>query len=104
MWRVPAKTAVHQRCPRCLVINQNESAWQRARELINTRVREVLAIKKERGRSLCGAQEPDRATSLAPANEGLYWSSSSLAARVQNTKPLVRFLSQPTTPVLPVTA
>jgi len=54
---------------RSLVIHQNEPARQRARELANTPefAKAQRQRKKESGSTICGAQEPNRTASLAPA-------------------------------------
>jgi len=89
---------------RCLVIHRHEPARQRARELANTpefanaqRQRKKVEVLFAELKNQIGLRRL-RLRRLKFVREQFF-----LAAVAQNIKRLVRFLSQPTTPVLPVT-
>jgi hypothetical protein len=90
---------------RSLIIHQNEPARQRARELVNTP--EFVKAQRERKKVEALFAELKnqiglrrlRLRRLRFVREQFF-----LAAAAQNIKRLVRFLTQPTTPVLPANA
>jgi DDE family transposase len=89
---------------RSLIIHQHEPARQRARELVNTpefahaqRQRKKVEALFAELKNLIGLRRL-RLRRLKFVREQFF-----LAAAAQNIKRLVRFLSQPTRPVLPAT-
>jgi IS4 transposase len=89
---------------RGLIIHQNEPARQRARELVNTPEFAQAQRQRKKVEALFAELKNQiglrrlRLRRLRFAREQFF-----LAAVAQNIKRLVRFLSQPTTPVLPAT-
>ena len=89
---------------RGLIIHQNEPARQRARELVNTPEFAQAQRQRKKVEALFAELKNQiglrrlRLRRLRFVREQFY-----LAAVVQNLKRLVRFLSQPKTPVLPAT-
>src|SRR5690242_10864091 len=89
---------------RGLIIHQNESARQRARELINTPEFATAQRQRKKVEALFAELKNQiglrrlRLRRLRFVREQFF-----LAAVAQNLKRLVRFLSQPKTPVLPAT-
>src|SRR3984885_3689779 len=89
---------------RGLVIHQNEPARQRARELVNTEEFAKAQRQRKKVEALFAELKNQigmrrlRLRRLRFVREQFF-----LAAVAQNIKRLVRFLSQPTTPVLPAT-
>ena len=89
---------------RCLVIHQHEPARQRARELANTPEFATAQRQRKKVEALFAELKNQiglrrlRLRRLRFVREQFF-----LAAIAQNIKRLVRFLSQPTTPVLPAT-
>src|SRR5580700_604043 len=89
---------------RGLIIHQNESARQRARELVNTPEFAKAQRQRKKVEALFAELKNQiglrrlRLRRLRFVREQFF-----LAAVAQNIKRLVRFLSQPTTPVLPAT-
>jgi len=69
----------------------------------HARVRQSTAAKKEGGSLVRGTEESDRIAAPASAATQVRAQQFFLAAVAQNIKRLVRFLSQPTTPVVPAT-
>jgi len=90
---------------RCLVIHQNEPARQRARQLANTEEFAKAQRQRKKVEALFAELKNQiglrrlRLRRLKFVREQFF-----LAAVAQNIKRLVRFLSRPTTPVLPATA
>lgn len=90
---------------RCLVIHQNEPARQRARELVNTPEFAQAQRQRKKVEALFAELKNQiglrrlRLRRMKFVREQFF-----LAAAAQNLKRLVRFLSQPTPPVLPATA
>jgi len=90
---------------RCLVIHQNEPARQRARELANTPEFAQAQRQRKKVEALFAELKNQiglrrlRLRRLKFVREQFF-----LAAAAQNIKRLVRFLSQPTRPVLPATS
>jgi transposase len=90
---------------RCLVIHQNEPARQRARQLANTEEFAKAQRQRKKVEALFAELKNQiglrrlRLRRLKFVREQFL-----LAAVAQNIKRLVRFLSRPTTPVLPATA
>ena len=103
MWPVLAPTTMHQRCLPGLII-QNEPARQRARELVNTPEFAKAQRQRKKVEALFAELKNQiglrrlRLRRLRFVREQFF-----LAAVAQNIKRLVRFLSQPPTPVLPAT-
>ena len=87
---------------RGLIIHQNEPARQRARELANTpEFTKAQRQRKKGGGLVRGTQKSDRIAALAFAETQVRAaSSSSWQLSPRTLKRLVRFLSQPTPPVL----
>src|SRR6202140_4674097 len=89
---------------RGLIIHQNEPARQRARELVNTPEFAKAQRQRKKVEALFAELKNQiglrrlRLRRLRVVREQFF-----LAAVAQNIKRLVRFLSQPTTPVLPAT-
>ena len=89
---------------RGLIIHQNEAARQRARELVNTPEFAQAQRQRKKVEALFAELKNQiglrrlRLRRLRFVREQFY-----LAAVTQNLKRLVRFLSQPKTPVLPAT-
>jgi hypothetical protein len=89
---------------RGLIIHQNEPARQRARELVNTPEFAKAQRQRKKVEALFAELKIQiglrrlRLRRLRFVREQFF-----LAAVAQNIKRLVRFLSQPTTPVLPAT-
>jgi len=90
---------------RCLVIHQHEPARQRARQLPNTEAFAKAQRQRKKVEALFSELKNQiglrrlRLRRLKFVREQFF-----LAAAAQNIKRLVRFLSRPTTPVLPATA
>jgi len=90
---------------RGLIIHQNEPARQRARELVNTPEFAKAQRQRKKGEALFAELKNQiglrrlRLRRLRFVREQFF-----LAAVAQNIKRLVRFLRQPTAPVLPATA
>jgi hypothetical protein len=90
---------------RYLAIHMDESARQRARELVNTP--EFAKAQRERKKVEALFAELKNQIGLRRLRLRrlkFVREQFSLAAAAQNIKRLVRFLSQPTSPVLPATA
>ena len=90
---------------RCLVIHQHEPARQRARDLANTPEFALAQRQRKKVEALFAELKNQiglrrlRLRRMKFVREQFF-----LAAAAQNIKRLVRFLSQPTTPILPATA
>jgi hypothetical protein len=105
LWCVPARPQCTSAAFRCLVIHRHEPARQRARELAKTpefanaqRQRKKVEALFAELKNQIGLRRL-RLRRLKFVREQFF-----LAAVAQNIKRLVRFLSQPTTPVLPATS
>ncbi len=90
---------------RGLIVHQNEAARQRARELVNTPEFEKAQRQRKKVEALFAELKNQiglrrlRLRRLKFVREQFF-----LAAAAQNLTRLVRFISQPTTPLLPVVA
>ena len=100
VWPVFAPATMHPCCLPGLIIHQNEPARQRARELVNTPEFAKAQRQRKKVEALFAELKNQiglrrlRLRRLKFVREQFF-----LAAVAQNLKRLVRFLSQPTTPV-----